>query len=91
MGPLPTYYQTDFKFNINETSEVEGTADHVMLLRLLMTVFSIQLSCDEEKLLHAAEYGDIPTVKRILEQNSDLKVRQTSNLITIIDLHLMKF
>ena len=34
--PLPTYYQTNFEFNINETSEAEGTADHVTLLRLLL-------------------------------------------------------
>ena len=33
-GPLPTYYQTNFKFNINKTSEAEGIADHVTLLRL---------------------------------------------------------
>ena len=36
----------------------------------------LQLSTEEEQLLHAAEYGDIPTVKRILEQNSELKVSQ---------------
>ena len=34
-GPLPTYYKTNFKFNISETSEAEGIADHVTLLRLL--------------------------------------------------------
>ena len=34
MGLLPTYYQTNFKFNINDNSEAEGTADHVTLLRL---------------------------------------------------------
>ena len=28
MGPLLTYYQTVFKFNINETSEAEGITDH---------------------------------------------------------------
>ena len=34
-GLLPTYYQTNFKLNINETSEAEGIADHVRLLPLL--------------------------------------------------------
>ena len=32
MGPLPTFYQANFKININETSEAEGMADHVTLL-----------------------------------------------------------
>ena len=32
--PLPTYHQTNFKFNINRTSEAKGIADHVTLLRL---------------------------------------------------------
>ena len=40
MGPLPTFYQTNFKFNINETSEAKGIADHVTLLRLFF--FSVQ-------------------------------------------------
>ena len=35
---LPTYYQTNFKFNINKTNEAEGIADHVTLLRLLRGV-----------------------------------------------------
>ena len=30
-GPLPNYYQTNFKFNINVTSEAEGTAALTML------------------------------------------------------------
>ena len=38
MGPLPTYYQTSFKFSIDETSEAEGIADHVTLLRLFFCV-----------------------------------------------------
>ena len=31
---LPDHCQTIIKFNFNETKWVEGTADHVMLLRL---------------------------------------------------------
>ena len=33
-GLLPTYYETNFRFNINKTSEAEGTSDHVTLLGL---------------------------------------------------------
>ena len=36
---LPTYYQTNFRFNINQTSEAEGIADHVRLLRLFFLPF----------------------------------------------------
>ena len=35
-GLLPTSYQTNLKFNINETSEAEGIADPVTLLRLFL-------------------------------------------------------
>ena len=40
---LPIYYLTNFKFNIDETSEAEGIADHVTLLRLLLFCFHIFL------------------------------------------------
>ena len=39
VGPLPTY-QTNFKFNIKVSSEAEGIADHVTLLRLFLFSFS---------------------------------------------------
>ena len=37
---VPNYYQTNIRFNINE-SEAEVTADHVMLLRLLVGEYQL--------------------------------------------------
>ena len=38
-----TYYQINFRFNINETSEAEGTVDHVTLLRLFFLLLLLFL------------------------------------------------
>lgn len=39
-----------------------------------MHVFSLQLSSLEEDFIYAAEFGDIPTVQRILDENPSLNV-----------------
>ena len=44
MGPLPNHYQTNMRLSIKETSEAEGTADHVTLLRPFLLSFSYFLS-----------------------------------------------
>ena len=36
MGLLPNHYKINIRFNFNEISEAEGTADHVTLLRLFL-------------------------------------------------------
>ena len=41
---------------------------------LYKTVHHKQLVDVEEEFLHAAEFGDIPTVRRLLAENSDLNV-----------------
>lgn len=41
---------------------------------LYKSVHSRQLADVEEEFLHASEFGDIPTVRRLLADNSDLNV-----------------
>lgn len=41
---------------------------------LYKNVHSKQLADVEEEFLHAAEFGDIPTVRRLLAENSELNV-----------------
>ena len=48
-GPLSTYYQTNFKFNINETSEAEGIADHATIL--FGVVFLVEIGITSASLL----------------------------------------
>ena len=41
---------------------------------MLVPSMLVQIADIEEEFLHAAEFGDIPTVKRLLTENPDLNV-----------------
>jgi len=44
------------------------------VIHLYHSVHKKQLADVEEEFLHAAEFGDIPTVKQLVDRNTDLNV-----------------
>lgn len=65
-----------FKFKKEDKRKMkEGKEDVFVNLFLLSKSYKRwQLADTEEEFLHAAEFGDIPTVKRILQENPNLNV-----------------
>ena len=56
-------------------SQYRGTIAAVgKTFSLYTSVHSRQLVDVEEEFLHAAEFGDIPTVRRLLQENTELNV-----------------
>ena len=70
-----SYMSKRKKFPGAKLSEYRG---HVRAIgetfSLYKSVHSQQLADVEEEFLHAAEFGDIPTVRRLLSENSELNV-----------------